>query len=61
MIDIRFHPLVTQSYYACLALEKCSASPELTKASTQATDLLRTLHDYFKELKNVPDNDQRHI
>jgi hypothetical protein len=53
MIDIKIHPLVTQSYYACCALEKCKPSPKLTRASTQATDLLRALHDHFKELKNV--------
>ena len=57
MIDIKIHPLVTQAYYTCCALEKCKPSPELTKASCKATDLLRVLHDYFKELKNVLDND----
>jgi hypothetical protein len=57
MIDIKIHPLVTQSYYACCALEKCKPSPALTKASEKATDLLRELHDYFKELKNVNNND----
>ena len=53
MIDIKIHPLVTQSYEACLALEKCKGSPELTRASTKVTDLLHALHEYFKELANV--------
>jgi len=56
MIDIKIHPLVGQAYAICVAIEKCKSSPEINKASSKAADLLHALHDYFKELENVPNN-----
>ena len=52
MIDIAVHPLVAEAHDVCVAVEKCKSSPELTKASKKASNLLHALHEYFKELKN---------
>ena len=42
-MDISKNPLLQQCYDVCLAIEKCGASRELTKAVAKAGDLMRDL------------------
>lgn len=53
MTQINRHPLLNQAYSVCLAIEKCGASPELTDAVTQASDLLRDLDKYIPDADAV--------
>ena len=39
-VDVAFHPLISEAYDLCRAIEKCGASTELTNASVLASALM---------------------
>jgi hypothetical protein len=55
--DISRHPLLKNAHELCITIEKCGASPELTRASLMASTLMDDIHSLI--LRAIEDQNER--
>lgn len=53
-IDVSKHPLIKQAYEVCQTIEKCGASPELTRAGSQASALMQNIANLLAAHEQEP-------
>lgn len=58
-MDVSKHPLLTQCYDLCLAIEECGASPKLTAAVQKASDLMRDIEKLTDAIAGLTPTDSR--
>jgi hypothetical protein len=52
MVDILKHPLITQAYEVCHAIEECGASEKLTAAVVKASALMYAIDAHFEAIES---------